>query len=147
MLYGGFLTLAHSHLHHYWQYPTMVGFCHGGNMLDNHDDDGDGEIGDTLITLIPAGSSILPPPGVSIKVPPILFVVFWKQKTRSFALLWYGWIIRMTIYLGILLVKLCVGRFGAIDKILWRLWPGWGFSPNSPAGNLIAFLFWEEIAI
>ena len=34
-------------------------------MLDNHDDDGDGEIGDTLITLIPAGSSILPPPGVS----------------------------------------------------------------------------------
>ena len=41
MVYGGFLTLANSHLHHYWQYPTMVGFCHGGNMLGNHDDDDD----------------------------------------------------------------------------------------------------------
>ena len=36
MVYGGFLSLTHSHLHHYWHFPTMVGFCHGGNMLDNH---------------------------------------------------------------------------------------------------------------
>ena len=37
MVYGGFLTLTYSHLHHYWHFPTMVGFCHGGNMLSNHD--------------------------------------------------------------------------------------------------------------
>ena len=36
MVYGGFLTLTYSHLHHYWHFPTMVGFCHGGNMLGNH---------------------------------------------------------------------------------------------------------------
>ena len=46
MVYGGFLTLTYSHLHHF---PTMVGFCHSGNMLGgNHhdgddDDDGDGD--------------------------------------------------------------------------------------------------------
>ena len=37
MVYGGFLTLTYSHLHHYWHFSTMVGFCHGGNMLGNHD--------------------------------------------------------------------------------------------------------------
>ena len=37
-MYGGILTLTHSHLYHYWHIPTMVGFCHGGNMLGNHDD-------------------------------------------------------------------------------------------------------------
>ena len=36
MVYGEFLTLTYSHLHHYWHFPTMVGFCHGGNMLGNH---------------------------------------------------------------------------------------------------------------
>ena len=36
LVYGGFLTLTHSHLNHYWHFPTMVGFCHGGNMLENH---------------------------------------------------------------------------------------------------------------
>ena len=39
MEYGGFLTLTYSHLHHHWHFPTMVGFCHGGNMLGNHDCD------------------------------------------------------------------------------------------------------------
>ena len=37
MVLGGFLTLTHSHLHHCWHFPTIVGFCHGGNMLGNHD--------------------------------------------------------------------------------------------------------------
>ena len=33
IMYGGILTLTH--LYHYWHIPTMVGFCHGGNMLGN----------------------------------------------------------------------------------------------------------------
>ena len=32
-MYGGNLTLTHSHLYHYWHFPTMVGFCHGGNVI------------------------------------------------------------------------------------------------------------------
>ena len=36
MVYSGFLTLTHSHLYHFRHFPTMVGFCHGGNMLGNH---------------------------------------------------------------------------------------------------------------
>ena len=36
IMYGGILSLTHSHLYHYWHIPTMVGFCHGGNMLGNH---------------------------------------------------------------------------------------------------------------
>ena len=31
----GFISL-YSHFYHYWHFPTMVGFCHGGNMLGNH---------------------------------------------------------------------------------------------------------------
>ena len=27
------VTLTHSYLYHYWHIPTMVGFCHGGNMI------------------------------------------------------------------------------------------------------------------
>ena len=41
LVYGGFLTLTHPHLHYYWHFPTMVGFCHGGTMLGTHDDDDD----------------------------------------------------------------------------------------------------------
>ena len=33
---GGNLTMTHSHLYHYWHFPTMVGFCHGGNMPASH---------------------------------------------------------------------------------------------------------------
>ena len=36
---GGILSPAYSHHIHYWQIPTMVGFCHGGNLLGNHDHD------------------------------------------------------------------------------------------------------------
>ena len=36
IMYGGNLTLTHSHLYHYWHFPTMVGFCHGGNMPASH---------------------------------------------------------------------------------------------------------------
>ena len=36
MVYGGNLTLTHSHLYHYWHFPTMVAFCHGGNMPASH---------------------------------------------------------------------------------------------------------------
>ena len=35
-MYGGILSLTFSHLYHYWHFPTMVGFCHGGNVLGNH---------------------------------------------------------------------------------------------------------------
>ena len=42
IMYGGILSLTHSHLYHYWHIPTMVGFCHGGNMLGNHDDNDNG---------------------------------------------------------------------------------------------------------
>ena len=38
---GGILSPAYSHHIHYWQIPTMVGFCHGGNLLGNHDHDDD----------------------------------------------------------------------------------------------------------
>ena len=34
-MYGGILSLTHSHLYHYWHIPTMVGFCHGENMMGN----------------------------------------------------------------------------------------------------------------
>ena len=36
-MYGGILSLTYSYLYHYWHFPTMVGFCHGGNVLGNHD--------------------------------------------------------------------------------------------------------------
>ena len=36
MVYGGFLTLTYSHLHHYSHFPAIMGFCRGGNMLGNH---------------------------------------------------------------------------------------------------------------
>ena len=35
-MYGGILSLTFSHLYHYWHFPTMVGFCHGGNVLGDH---------------------------------------------------------------------------------------------------------------
>ena len=35
---GGILSPAYSHHIHYWQIPTMVGFCHGGNLPASHDD-------------------------------------------------------------------------------------------------------------
>ena len=38
---GGNLTLTHSHLFHYWHFPTMVGICHGGNMPASHNDNDD----------------------------------------------------------------------------------------------------------
>ena len=38
-MYGGILSLTYSYLFHYWHLPTMVGFCHGGNLLGNHDHD------------------------------------------------------------------------------------------------------------
>ena len=44
-MYGGILSLTYSHLYHYWHFPTMVGFCHGGNVLGNHDDDDDDDVG------------------------------------------------------------------------------------------------------
>ena len=36
IMYGGILTLTHSHLYHYWHFPTTVGFCHCGNMPASH---------------------------------------------------------------------------------------------------------------
>ena len=40
---GGILSPAYSHHIQYWQIPTMVGFCHGGNVPEghNHHDDYD----------------------------------------------------------------------------------------------------------
>ena len=35
---GGILSLTDSHHHHHGQNPTMVGICHGGNVLGNHDE-------------------------------------------------------------------------------------------------------------
>ena len=32
----GFCHLTDSHHYHHGQKPTMVGICHGGNMLGNH---------------------------------------------------------------------------------------------------------------
>ena len=32
---GGILSLTDSHHHHHGQNPTMVGICHGGNVLGN----------------------------------------------------------------------------------------------------------------
>ena len=34
---GGILSLTDSHHHHHGQNPTMVGICHGGNVLGNPD--------------------------------------------------------------------------------------------------------------
>ena len=34
---GGILPLTDSHHHHHGQNPTMVGICHGGNVLGNHE--------------------------------------------------------------------------------------------------------------
>ena len=42
IMYGGNWTLTHSHLYLYWHFPTMVGYCHGGNVPashENYDDD------------------------------------------------------------------------------------------------------------
>ena len=38
---GGILSLTDSHHNHHGQKPTMVGICHGGNVLGNHEDDDD----------------------------------------------------------------------------------------------------------
>ena len=35
---GGILSLTDSHHNHHGQKPTMVGICHGGNVLGNLDD-------------------------------------------------------------------------------------------------------------
>ena len=41
---GGILSLTDSHHNHHGQNPTIVGICHGGNVLGNQDDeDGDYE--------------------------------------------------------------------------------------------------------
>ena len=45
---GGILSLTDSHHNHHGQKPTMVGICHGGNVLGNHDDDDDDDDGDDL---------------------------------------------------------------------------------------------------
>ena len=37
----GFCHLTDSHHNHHGQKPTMVGICHGGNMLGNNDNDDD----------------------------------------------------------------------------------------------------------
>ena len=37
----GFRHLTDSHHYHQGQKPTMVGICHGGNMLGNHNEYGD----------------------------------------------------------------------------------------------------------
>jgi hypothetical protein len=37
IIHGGILSLTDSHHHHHGQNPTMVGICHGGNVLGNHD--------------------------------------------------------------------------------------------------------------
>ena len=37
----GFCHLTDSHHYNHGQKPTMVGICHGGNMLGNHDEDHD----------------------------------------------------------------------------------------------------------
>ena len=46
----GICHLTDSHHNHHGQKPTMVGICHGGNMLGNHDgdfgDDNEDEDGD-----------------------------------------------------------------------------------------------------
>ena len=34
------LSPAYSHHILYWQISTLVGFCHGGNVLGNHGNDG-----------------------------------------------------------------------------------------------------------
>ena len=44
----GFCHLTDSHHYHHGQKPTMVGICHGGNMLGNHeeaDDNDDDSLG------------------------------------------------------------------------------------------------------
>ena len=43
---GGILSLTDSHHHHHGQNPTMVGICHGGNVLGNHINDGDDDDSD-----------------------------------------------------------------------------------------------------
>ena len=49
---GGILSLTDSHHNHHGQKPTMVGICHGGNMLGNRDIsiglDGVEEVGEFL---------------------------------------------------------------------------------------------------
>ena len=37
--------MTKSHHNHRGQKPTMVGICHGGNVLGNHDDDDDDDVG------------------------------------------------------------------------------------------------------
>ena len=41
----GICQVTKSHHNHRGQIPTMVGICHGGNLLGNHqyDDDDDGD--------------------------------------------------------------------------------------------------------
>ena len=82
MVYGGFLTLTYSHLHHYWHFPTMVEFCHGGNMLGNHnnhhnhrdhDDNDDHHPG----LLLPSGSNTADQQWLSREDQD------WKQKTNK----------------------------------------------------------------
>ena len=46
----GFCHLTDSHHNHHGQKPTMVGICHGGNMLGIHDDDDDDDDDDDIVT-------------------------------------------------------------------------------------------------
>ena len=39
----GICQVTKSHHNHRGQIPTMVGICHGGNLLGNHDDDDDND--------------------------------------------------------------------------------------------------------
>ena len=50
----GFCHLTDSHHYHHGQKPTMVGICHGGNMLGNqHEDAGDHDDESTKIMMRP----------------------------------------------------------------------------------------------
>ena len=97
-------------------------------ILDDDDEDGhDDGADDTLITLIPAGPSILPS-SRSIHQSPA-HPIRWILKTENEIFCSFSvWMNHTNDYITRYLVGVCVGRFGAIDKILWRLWPGWGFS-------------------
>ena len=49
---GGILSLTDSHHHHHGQNPTMVGICHGGNVLGNQNKHGDDDVSDKNLLLI-----------------------------------------------------------------------------------------------
>ena len=50
------MSLTDSHHYHHGQKPTMVGICHGGNLLGNHDVDNDDDDDDHLLTRPTVGS-------------------------------------------------------------------------------------------